>query len=367
MENIEIDKQKTQFIREMAELNKRFAINPTFYSVLCSLLLEPEGVSQAQIHKLTGFSSGKISESITDLMRFYPIEKIKLEGIRTKRYKLGVDPEMLMISLYEALASNLGTRKKNFKKLLKKINSFTDSHERFQHLYRLLKEYLDYVTRSIANFEKHNQKFHRLYREAGLGIFDLMKIPDLSEPIQVKGIDFSSNNRDLHKSMEPHHYKTVYLPLKEEFFTLILTTTGDVMPMQRMVALGRIMIELVIEEQYLTKKDIQNATQYKPTILQQVLKQLIHSQAISEKIFEDNKKKKYYIANNRLLASSFRKYRGAKMQVQTMISTIQKYKENTDDEVFKSILQRIEDGYRLYSMYLKYIYYNLEENTKKKK
>ncbi len=361
---MEIDKQKIEFIHEMAELNKKFAINPTFYSVLCCLLLEPAGASQARIKQLTRFSLGKISASITDLMRFYPIEKVKLEGIRTKLYKLSVDPEMLMIALYESLANKFSTRKQFFNELLKKIRAHKTSHERFVHLHNLLEEYLAYITRNIENYEEHSKKFHELYEKFGMEILEQMKIPDLSIPIDTNNIDTSSSNRDLHKSMDSHLYTNTYLPLKEEFFTLILVTTGDVMPMQKMVALGRIALELVIEEQYLSKKDIQNATQYKTTIIQQVLKRLIQGEAITEKVFDDNKKKKYYITNNRILASSFRKYHAAKIQVQAMISTIQKYRENSDDENFKLILQRMQNGYRLYYLYLKYIYYNLEEKRK---
>lgn len=63
------------------------------------------------------------------------------------------------------------------------------------------------------------------------------------------------------------------------------------------------------------------------------------------------------------LSSSFSKYEGVKGLVQEMISTINTFKEKTNNEEFDSILQRMEDGYKLYSLYLKHIYNNLEESA----
>jgi DNA-binding transcriptional regulator GbsR (MarR family) len=191
-------------------------------------------------------------------------------------------------------------------------------------------------------------------------ILDVMKIPEISVPKEQKTMDKTPNNRNLHEKMPHSLYTGVYLPLKEEFFDLILVTTGSIMPLKKMVARGRIMMELVIEEQYLSKKDIERATGYKSTIIQQVLNELVKLQAVSAKKFE-NDKKKYYIANNRLLTSSFGKYEGVKRLVKVMIETIQDHLKKTDDDAFRLILQRIQDGYKLYSLYLKQIYYNLEK------
>ena len=364
MENIEIDEQKTEFIQVMGELNKKFAISPVFFSVLLSLVLEHEGASQERIMELSGYSRGKISETLQDLLRFYPIKKVKLEGIRTKVYKLDVEPEMLMIALYESLSDTLSEKILEFEKLMKKIEIHKESHERFTHLHHLLSEYTEYLGRSLENAKKSRIKFHEYYAQHGISIVDEMSIPEISVPRVKKSIDKSPFNRNLHKSMTPSIYTKEYLPLKEEFFKLVLATTGSIMPLKKMVARGRIMMELAIEEQYLSKKDIERATGYKSTIIQQVLNEVVDLQAASVKKF-DNDKKKYYIANNRLLTSSFRKYEGVKGLVQVMISTINTYKDKTNNKEFESILQRMEDGYKLYSLYLKYIYYNLEESALK--
>ncbi len=160
--DLKVEDIETELIKVLSE-TPGFAVEIEDYTKILSYIIIRKRLTQGEIHKLTGFSSGHISQALNFLIENELVTKVKIEGIRKPFYEV----ESIPLSYLRRFRNRLKLFEKWKPELEAEIKELETNEESlknlkgYDHMKKILKGYasiLPVLERFITIFDAEIKK-----------------------------------------------------------------------------------------------------------------------------------------------------------------------------------------------------------------